>query len=302
VSPTGQQCGILGCNAEQNGNAIVRNIVLAVPPVPPTGVKASQTDGKVDLVWNANNIEGDLLGYQVDRDIGAGKWRCLRVVALDPKKPATYKANDIEDLSEKADGDYQYRVRAMRAVDSDTKLGTCTAPAGIPSATAASKVSWKNPNPPTTTTTALGGGGGGGGGGTTTTVPKKGAGDTSGTAGNSRPPNLSALGSLGVPSNLASPPRVTAPGEVDPGFNELLPFSSSGGEDPCADSGSALPSDPTTAAGDKGNGTTTLLFVAAGLLATVLAGHVLWLKAQVDRMPLEPLPPQELPPLGPLGG
>ena len=38
--------------------------------------------------------------------------------------------------------------------------------------------------------------------------------------------------------------------------------------------------------------------------ATVLSAHVLWLKAQVDRMPLEPLAPlapQDIP-LGPLGG
>ncbi|MBA3653123.1 MAG: hypothetical protein H0W70_02900 [Actinobacteria bacterium] len=297
VVATGQQCSILGCNPESDGPGVSRNITVASPPNDPTGIKAALADSKVTVEWDASNKEADLIGFYVDRAVGSAAPRCITTVAADSKATG-YKATD--DLKVASDGDYKYSVRAIRKSDSDTQLGTCARPTGIASGSVGdAKVTWKNPSPPTTTTSTTAPGAGGAGGTTNaTTKPSSGAGASTGSAAASRRPNLSALGSLGVPTNLATPPR--APGEVDPGFNQLLPFQASGGE--TADDGSiALPSSPTESSGGGNSRTTTLLFIAAGLLASVLSLHVLWLKAQVDRMPLEALVPEEIP-LGPLGG
>jgi hypothetical protein len=294
---------------EADGPGVDREVVVAWPPVTPTNVKATLKDAIATVEWKANDIsnEPDLLGYIVERAVGSGAFTCLKTIAFNDDNPTTYKTTD--DLASKPDGDYKYRVKAVRKANAGTLMPTCAKPGGIASPPSApASVTWDNPTPPpTTVTTAQGGGGGpgpgggggtgggGGGGGTTTTTRRRATAGSSG--GRTNRPNLSALGSLGVPTNLARPPGA-AP-EVDGGFNQLLPFGS--GEEP-PEGNVALPQGASEDSGDDDNGTTTLLFVAAGMLATVLSAHVLWLKAQVDKMPLEALVPEEVPLSGPLGG
>ena len=89
-----------------------------------------------------------------------------------------------------------------------------------------------------------------------------------------------------------SRPRYITPGET--GFSETLPFA--GGPELAEESGEV--------AGDSGqveelganearsDSPRSLALLAAGLLATVLAMHLLWVKAEVDREPLEVLRPE----------
>src|SRR5207248_11157698 len=89
TTAAGKQCNpILGCGSEQAGGQVSRNVILAVPPVVPTGAKGTITDtGKVTIQWDANNKEGDLLGYEVDKADTHGVYKCMVVVAVDPKAP-----------------------------------------------------------------------------------------------------------------------------------------------------------------------------------------------------------------------
>jgi hypothetical protein len=296
VAAYGKSCGILGCGSEQQGPPVVRTLTLAVPPKMPTGAVATLADGKVTFGWDKNNTEADLLGYVVERaDPGADDFKCLRIVE---RNDMATKYVTTDDLKEAATGDYRYRVRALRKANPDSTLGTCSKSGGglMSTGTAASKVTWKNPTDPTTTTTPGGGGGTGGGGGgkgsTSSTIPKRSSGGgTDGPA--PKKPNLAALGGLSAGTNIASAPNRRVLDESDPGFNDFLPF---GNEQADADQPSGDLPQTALPAADDGNGrTTTLLFIAAGLLATVLSMHVLWLKAQVDRMPLEALTPEDVP-------
>jgi len=77
--------------------------------------------------------------------------------------------------------------------------------------------------------------------------------------------------------------------EPDPGFDATLPFQPKSGDD--AEAGpdqQAAGSD--IHATDSSDLHRSLSFLAAGFLATALFMHVLWLKGEVDRVPLEALP------------
>jgi hypothetical protein len=288
VQPAGKTCFIT-CGQETAGPAVVRNITVAVPPKVPTGAKATLTDGVATIVWSANNTEGDLLGYLVEQSAAGDSYKCLTMVAVSADAPATYKATS--DLKTANSGEYKWRVRAVRKSGPTSILGSCSKPGtgltSLPSSTV--QVTWDNPTPVTTTTTKPAGGGG-----TTTTttkVKRSGGGGGSISAPKTNTPNLSALGGLSAGTGSSPSPRRAA--EADPGFNDFLPFPS--GSDPGDDGGAAAGNTALPAAADDNGGRTTLLFIAAGLLATVLSMHVLWLKAQVDRMPLEPLTPEDIP-------
>jgi hypothetical protein len=303
----GKSCFAITCTSEQGGPGIVRNINLAVPPKAPTGTKATITDGKVAYEWASNNTEGDLLGYIVERAPSSLDYKCITTVTKPATVPATYKITD--DIKSLPDGDYRYRVKAVRRSNPDSTMSTCTkSNGGIASpASVSSKVTWKDPTATTTTTSGGGGNGGGGGTGggtggtgggsnggsaTTTTVKgaKKSSDGTSSSGGGTKTPNLSALGSLGVSNNLALPPKQLA--EADPGFNDKLPF---GAQQAAVDPSTGLPDGGTQSPDASSKGVNTALYLAASLLAGVLAAHVFWLKAQVDHMPLEALTPEELP-------
>jgi hypothetical protein len=290
---TVHNCNILTCGDATAANKVI-NITLAVPPAIPTGVKATLKDTVVTIEWTANSEE-DALGYLVERSKNGGAYSCIGAVVQGTA--TSYKLTD--DLKDVDGGNYKWHVVAYRGRDSTSKAPTCKEPGtGLKTSSAATAtIPWKLS---TTTTSAPGGSGGS----TTTTTTAKsgtgglskygggasGAGGSTSTAKASKKPNLSALSGLSPVNNLARAPKL--PTEADPGFNELLPFQKGAGDAPSDISG--LPS--TKLPADNGSGhTTTLLFVAAGLLVTVLSMHVLWLKAQVDRMPLEALTPEEIP-------
>ena len=135
-------------------------ITVAVAPKTPTGFKASESDGKVTVEWDANNTEGDLLGFLVERlTPGNTVYGCIAAVPVDPDRPASYKT--IDDIKDQPSGDYRYRVKAVRAVNTDSQMSTCGDPGGplYSPATTSSKITWKNPTPTSTTSTTAPGGG-----------------------------------------------------------------------------------------------------------------------------------------------
>ena len=219
----------------------------------------------------------------------ASTWSCPTAAADPPV--ATYKA--LDDLKDKITADNQYRLRSVRSRDSDSKTPTCAAAgSGIQSSTVSTGVvRYRSPSAPTTAPPS--------GGTTSTTKPKSGGGGGGGSGGggggnnsgpsSSKRPNLSALGGLGP---VAGAPRRSglSSSEPDTGFGSTLNYGDDempGDEAAIGPGGSTI----TEAGSDEGNND-TLLYIAAGLLVTVLSMHVLWLKAQVDRMPLEPLAPE----------
>jgi hypothetical protein len=289
VTAFGHICTLFGCN--DTTDTEVRNIVAAAPPAAPKGVKATLNGSVVKIEWSTN-IEEDDLGYLVHRAKGTGTFSC--VGAVEQKNSPAYSLTD--DLKDEAAGDYKYRVVAYRRKDSTSTKPSCQASGGglASPATTTSTIAW---GPATTTTTVAGGPGAT----TTTTVPGPqggltrlggGAGGSTSAAKASKKPNLSGLSGLAPVNNMARNPKL--PAEADPGFNELLPFQPGSEQDDQSDI-SGLPSTKLPADSGGDGHTTTLLFIAAGLLVTVLSAHVLWLKAQVDRMPLEALTPEELP-------
>ncbi|MDP9070054.1 MAG: hypothetical protein M3N68_01960 [Actinomycetota bacterium] len=86
-------------------------------------------------------------------------------------------------------------------------------------------------------------------------------------------------------------PRYITPGET--GFSETLPFA--GGPQLAEESGDVVGDSREVqelgADDSRSDSPRSLALLAAGLLATVLAMHLLWVKAEVDREPLEVLPP-----------
>jgi hypothetical protein len=291
VAARGKTCFVT-CSNEQTGGTVIRTITVVVPPKTPTGAKSSLSGSVATVQWDANNTEGDLLGYIVEVAGGSNDFKCMATMPVDPEAPSTYKTT--VDLKALPSGEYRWRIKAVRRSNPDSTLGTCSKlGSGIGSNYANTKLTWDNPTPPTTSTTSTTVKGGGSTGGTTSTTRGGARTPAGGSGGPSAPktPNLSALGGLNAGTGLSNTGRRAA--EADPGFNDFLPFPA--GSDPTEDGGSATPDSALAAAPDENSGRTTLLFVAAGLLATVLSMHVLWLKAQVDRAPLEPLAPQDLP-------
>jgi hypothetical protein len=290
-----QVCPLIGQCGPQNGPTVTRVIIVAVPPVAPAAMHIARTDPKQTLTWDANNAEPDMLGYILQRNSGSGQYACIAAPTFDANAD---HYSYVDDLTGQPNADYHYRVLAVRKADNGSAAPTCDARGtGIASApSSVVGVHWfpVQPTSSTTSTTVKGGSSGGGG--------NNNGGGTSGTgAGGSKTkasPNLSALGALGTSNNLATLPGAKSnAGEIggDSGFNQLLPFQP--GSATGQNSGEeALPSEGLPAGSSGGDkNLTTKLFVAAGLLVTVLSMHVLWLKNQVDRMPLEALTPEDLP-------
>lgn len=253
--------------------------IEASPAIPKeVTVRADPDSREVDVTWKANP-EPDMIGYQIQSSKDEGEWS----VAGESQK------NFFRHTESASDGGlYSYRVVAIRrgaAADSGV--------ASPPSQEASTTV----PNPPAGSNDSQGGGGGEpdtgpsgdgspGSGGTSGT---SGSGSSSGSSG-PRSPTISRAGRVDLSGfgsllDQTRAPEVQPLPEADPGFSEDLPFQPRTileeqelGEMAVPDGGFR---DTTSNQADM------LRFFAAGLLVTVILMHVLWLRGEVEKVPLE---------------
>ena len=257
---------------------------VAVPPEVPTGVSAlaNGETRKATVSWKANP-EPDVLYYGVLRTYGKGEPEAVGAVTAvhGDDAPSTYKF--VDDLSGAPGGEYNYAVVAVRRGATPSEADDLFSPAS-------NFVGVRMRSNSTTTTTTAGTGGSGG----------SGSGSTGGaTAGTTRAgPTISRTGRANLSRFEAGLPqrqRIFIPGDPgDPGFDPNLPFDrnpdteADSAEDVPADQAAIIRERPATATEDS---RAALLFVAAGLLATVLLMHLLWLKGEVEKVPLETVAP-----------
>jgi hypothetical protein len=267
-----------------SGTASV-SFYVSAPPQTPSGVKTSADDSarSVTVSWNANP-EPDLVMYVIGRYYGTSS--SAKAFFVDPSQTSF-----LDKLGSSPAGSYRYDVYAVRSAAKSSEKP-------IPSNSAGTSTASVRSAPSTTNTTT-----GGSGGNTSTTVSPSGSGSSSSSSSSSSSGSalaqkgkvdLSGFGNLlaqsgGLPARSASPPGTLEP---DPGFDQTLPY----GSRPPAQSGSDNNNTAALGAPDSQRLTsskerpTSLLFLAAGLLATVLLMHLLWVKSEVDRTPLDPLP------------
>lgn len=268
-------------NSQPVSGSDVVPFYVSAPPQTPTGVSTSVDDSarSVTVSWNANP-EPDLVMYVIGRYPG-NSTSGGKAFFIDPSQTSL-----VDDLGTLPAGSYRYDVYAVRKAAKSSEQS-------IPSKSAGTSTANVRSAPPTTNTTS------GGGGSTATTVSPSGS-STSGTSSSSGPAlaqhgkvDLSGFGNLlaqsgGLPSRPAGPPATLEP---DSGFGQTLPY---GARPPAQsnnnDNSTALGAPDSQRLTSSKERPTSLLFLAAGLLATVLLMHLLWVKSEVDRAPLDPLP------------
>lgn len=256
-----------------------RTFLLAAPPAVPADVAASESGGVIDVRWTANG-EPDLVGYQIER--APARTTDFRAVGISTGPRFT-------DDTIREPGRYIYRVIAVRQGAEEE---------GVASAPSAPSRAAEVTAPPTTTTTEQNGGNGSRGGddsgsGTATTTPSRGGDQSAPPVRSSGTVDLSGFRSL-LDQNTTAPPP--APGEVDPGFQQTLPFDGSGESDepgavPDAEVGIGEPLDP--AADNNSERRTSLSFIAGGLLLFVLLMGTLFVRGEVNRtehLAMDPVP------------
>lgn len=292
VQATGRKSGLF--NQSDEPATATQTFSVDAPPAPPTGVTtAVGGDRSVTVRWTANT-EQQLVGYEVQRQLGSDPW--TRVTVTD-----TSTTSVVDDATTSTGGTYRYRVVAFRSSADAGKLL-----ASGPSDTSTANV----PAPPVTTTT------------TTTTTPasgqksgsqrattRTGSGTSAGTAaagtgtsGTSASSTLSSAGKVDLSGFSALleqarqagqvPTSTTPTTEPDLGFEERLPFAARSGssDDGGTDDGIALGEAPLS--DDRGR-VRSLAFLAGGLLTTVLVMHLLWVWREVHRVDvLEPVAPE----------
>ena len=260
-----------------------RNFAIEASPAIPkeVAVRADPDSREVDVTWK-KNPEPDIIGYQVQRSVDESEWS----VAGESQE------NFFRDTESANDGGlYSYRVAAIRR--------GATADSGVaspPSQAASTTV----PNPPGRNTQSSGGGsdggdsGGDGGpsGDGDSSISSGSSGSGSGGSGGSsgpRSPTISRAGRVDLSGfgsllDQTRAPQVQPLPEPDPGFSEQLPFEPrtitelEEGEMAVPDGGF----------NDSGSDQAEMLrFVAAGLLLSVILMHVLWLRGEVEKVPLE---------------
>jgi hypothetical protein len=269
---------------------------VAAPPAPPGGVATAVDTRTVKVTWEKNG-ESDMRRYEVLRSRNGGDF--AKIGAVD--HPDT---EYVDATTADAGGDYRYLVVAFRAgVDSNVASQVASDPSAL-TATSTAKV--PDPPPPPTTappvTAAAPGAAPGAPAaapGTATTAPAAGAGSPSGKV------DLSGFSNV-----QAGTPRAVTPRTVplpDPGFQGTLPFDLPEGEEgeggeavEGGDTGELAADSPSfRELGDEESASDSqrsLALFAGGLLATVLLMHVLWVKGEVKRVPLEAVAPEGPPP------
>jgi len=252
---------------------------VSAPPLTPSGVSTSVDDSarSITVSWDANP-EPDLVMYVVGRYYGTSTGGKAFFVDAG-------QTSYTDKLGTSPAGSYRYDVYAVRKAAKSSEQS-------IPSKAAGTSTASVRSAPPTTNTTT-----GGGGGTTATTVSPSGSGSSSSSSSSGptlaqRGNNVSGFGNLlsqsgGLPSRSASPPATLEP---DPGFDQTLPYGARPPARTNDDNSTALGAPDSQRLTSSKERPTSLLFLAAGLLATVLLMHLLWVKSEVDRAPLDPLP------------
>lgn len=272
---------------------------VAAPPAAPGGVATAVDAGArtVKVTWEKNG-EADMRRYEVLRSHNGGDF--TKVGGVD--HPAT---EYVDATTADAGGDYRYLVVAFRAgVDSSVASQVASDPSAL---TATSTATVPDPPPPPTTappvTAAVSGAAAGAPAaapGTATTAP-----GTPGATGSPGRVDLSGFNNV-----QARTPRPATPRTVplpDPGFQGTLPFDVPEGEQgeggeavEGGDTGELAADSPSfRELGDEESASDTqrsLALFAGGLLATVLLMHVLWVRGEVKRVPLEAVAPEGPPP------
>jgi hypothetical protein len=251
--------------------AAARTFVLQIPPVAPSSVTAAPNQVKrtVTLSW-ANNPEPDIVGYGVYRKEG-DTFVARKILQADQ---TTY----VDEIGNLPANTYKYQVFAARKNAAGDNLVV-----SAPTLTSAKVTS--SPAPPTTTTAPVSGSGSiSGKGGTTTTAP----GTKPTTLATHGKTDLSGFAAL-LPTGGAKLPNVRSTPPPDPGFKGALPFDGKAGETSVEGSRTQSNDDQAlggTLASSNDQEPSSLRFMAAGLLVTVVLMHLLWLRDEVNREPL----------------
>lgn len=285
--------GLIEDNELETETAI-RDFFVVAPPAPPTNVRAviDKESRAVTVSWAANT-EKDMLFYMVQRAKGDGAFSILATT----NGPGD--TSIVDPSTAESAGEYRYQVVAVRR-GSDANQGVNSDPSPAAKATV--------PGPPAPGTTVPAGT-------TAGTTP----GSDPGTAGGSPPgattgttlsPNspgaLRSSGTLDLSGFTAIQRQARRPdtrsNEPDMGFTDTLPFGATNttrlvGEDEQAgapsggsgEDGEVRELGAEEASNDRQR---SAGFLAAGLLATVLLMHLLWIKGEVQREPLEALVPE----------
>lgn len=266
-----------------------RTFLVAVPPAPPANVKTAvdAASRAVAITWD-KNPEPDLIRYELKRAKGTST--DFTTVA----KPKVGETTYVDSSTSAAGGDYRYVVVAVRkGIPGDEELTS------DPSAITAESVAKVPDPPPPPTTPAPAGSGTGTGAGTGAAAP--GSSVPAGSPGAISTPgsvDVSGFNTVRNQTRLATPRTLPLP---DPGFQRTLPFAPGQtiADEPLVEEGDlgelAADSPQFRELGDEeasNDRARTMAFFAAGLLSTVLLMHVLWVKSEVKRVPLEALEPE----------
>jgi uncharacterized membrane protein YgcG len=275
--------------------------VVDAPPAPPEkpSTAVNEQRREVTVSWNANG-EPDLVGYEVQRQLGSAPWEQVTVTG-------TSTRTVVDQATSQAGGTYRYRVVAFRSSAEVGKLNP-----SAPSDTSTAKVS-APPVTTTTTTTPPDDGeeeersGGSGSGGSTGSGSSSGSGGartgsgSTGSTGGSSSTTLATSGKVdlsGFASLLDQARRTgqTPPAETDAGFDETLPFSARQRNGSSGESGDDVAILEEGVSDDDSGRLQSFAFLAGGLLATVLVMHLLWVRSEMHRAEvLEAVAPEPLP-------
>lgn len=291
-------------DSENGDRTFPNSFTVDAPPVAPSGVTAT-ADGKTRVVtvsWPANT-EPDMVGYEVQKQSSSGAWTTFAV---------TDRTAVTDESTANKGGTYRYQVRALRQSAQAGRLNpslfsspaAATVPAPPPQTTPTTQPPTggdpDDDDDPTTTETGGGAGGGVGSGGT---EAGRGSGGTSGGGGRSSAgPALASTGKVDLSDFAAllaqQRGQAAADGSAgeatdDGAYEDTLPFKArTGAGEAGEDEGEALGEEPASGGNDNPQ---ALGFLAGGLLATVLAMHVLWVRSEVHRAEaLEALIPVEV--------
>lgn len=262
-----------------------RRFAVEAPPAIPRDVKVrtDQDSREVDVTWQLNK-EPDMIGYQIQRSVDGSEFS-----VAGESDEGFYR--DTRTASR--GGKYSYRIIAIRR--------GATADAGVasqPSEPASTTVP-KPPGGDTSTNESPGepDTGPSGDGDASISEGNGGSDSTGGTSGGSgssspRSPTISRSGRVDLSGFGSLLDQTRAPEaqpipEPDPGFSEDLPFESRTINEP-VEGEFAVPEGGFNDA--SSNQADMLKFMAAGLLLTVILMHVLWLRSEVERVPLETVP------------